>query len=195
VKTMTEHQKHWTEEDVESYVYRIAFDFVTYVSSLLKTGSFAQVELAQRLGVSEGRVSQILNSPGNLTLKQIVKIARALDRKVSIVSYDDNDPGNANGPIASGVFTACWEHAGRPVDFFAVDACFAINVTPTNQIGIQSIIKIGAEGLYVSGQALLTNFLVMDLEQGQSTLTTFAKDAANSYSRIQTDELSARAIN
>jgi plasmid maintenance system antidote protein VapI len=61
-----------------------AFDFVTYVSSRLESGGVTQADLALRLGVTEGRVSQMLNAPGNLTLKQIVRLAWALseDRDV-----------------------------------------------------------------------------------------------------------------
>ena len=80
-----------------------------------------QAGLAKAMGVSEGRVSQILNNPGNLTLKTIVQAARALGYKASIVAYDDGDPGNHNGPVNAQIFELCWERAGCPTDFFATD--------------------------------------------------------------------------
>jgi transcriptional regulator with XRE-family HTH domain len=115
-------KKHWTEGDVESYAFRIAFDFVTYVSLLCDEGKVSQGEIARRLGVTEGRVSQILNNPGNLTLKQIVRVARAIDRKVCVVPYDDGDSLNESGPINAAIFTACWEQAGKPTDFYELNA-------------------------------------------------------------------------
>ena len=117
---MAELTKHWTERDVDDYLYRIASDFVRQIEKLLESNEANQTALAKRLGVSRGRISQVLNNPGNLTLKQIIKYARALGRKVSIVAYDDHDPGNLNGPISAEVFSGCWENAGRPSDFFAL---------------------------------------------------------------------------
>src|SRR5258708_2354672 len=112
--------KHWTERSVDDFVYKIAADFMSVIESAMD-GTITQAELASRLGVSEGRVSQALNNPGNLTLKKIVEYARALGLKVSIVAYDDGDPGNNNGPISSEIFSNCWEWLGRPVDFFELE--------------------------------------------------------------------------
>jgi transcriptional regulator with XRE-family HTH domain len=77
-----------------------------------------QGALARKLGVSEGAVSHILNNPQNLTLKTVVAYARALGIKVSIVAYDDGDPHNERGPIDSEIFSACWENAGSPRNFW-----------------------------------------------------------------------------
>ena len=93
---------------------------MAYVHALLSSEHFKQSELARRLNVSDGRVSQILNNPGNLTLKQIVKISRALGRKVAIVGYDDGDARNEQGPIIADVFMKCWELTGRPRDLLDV---------------------------------------------------------------------------
>jgi len=71
--------------------------------------------LAQRLNVTEGRVSQVLNNPGNLTLKNIVKYARAVKLEVSVVAYR---AGDLNGPVASEIFATCWHNAGSPHDWF-----------------------------------------------------------------------------
>lgn len=154
---MSEHKKHWTEDDVENFVYRIGFDFVTYVSAQLETGTFTQATLADRLGVTEGRVSQILNNPGNLTLKQIVKVARALGRKVSVIAYDDDDPTNDNGPISAGVFLACWERVGKPLDFFALDEKFPlspVSSTSSQQFDIpldELLFSLSLNSAYVLG--------------------------------------------
>ena len=119
---------HWTERDLDDYMYRIASDFALHVQKqLLGT---TQKEFARNLRLSEGRISQVLNKPGNMTLKQIIKFARALGQKVAIVAYDDNDPKNLNGPIPAEVFTACWERASKPEDFFALSSEFRFVIRP-----------------------------------------------------------------
>ncbi len=108
---------HWTERSTADFVHRIAADFAIQIEKRMR-GSISQKELAERMGVSEGNVSQSFNNPSNFTLKKIVRLARALGLKVSVVAYDDNDPGNQNGPIHSEIFEACWERADKPADFF-----------------------------------------------------------------------------
>lgn len=115
---MAELIKHWTESGVDDYLYRIASDFARQIAQTMETTGTNQAKLAKELGVSEGRVSQVLNNPGNLTLRKMIEYARALRRKVSIVAYNDNDPDNQNGPINAEVFALCWDRAGKPSDFF-----------------------------------------------------------------------------
>lgn len=113
--------KHWTERSIEDFLYRIGFDFVQQIEELMKPSGTSQIELAKKLGVTEGRVSQVLNNPGNLTLRKVIEYARALQKKVAIVVYDDGDPDNENGPINAEIFARCWDRSGKPADFFAMD--------------------------------------------------------------------------
>jgi hypothetical protein len=53
-----------------------------------------------------------------------VKYARAIGRKVALVLYDDKDSENQQGPVNSGIFSKCWERAGKPKDFFALDSSY-----------------------------------------------------------------------
>jgi transcriptional regulator with XRE-family HTH domain len=115
---MAELTRHWTESSVDDFLYRIAADYVRQLEQLMEVGGMSQAELAKLLGVTEGRVSQVLNNPGNLTLRKMIEYSRALGRKVSVVAYDDNDPENQSGPINAEVFAVCWEQAGKPSDFF-----------------------------------------------------------------------------
>jgi transcriptional regulator with XRE-family HTH domain len=109
---------HWTERGTDDFLYRIASDFVLHIEKSLVREHISQAALAKQIGVSEGRVSQVLNNPGNLTLKQVIKYARAIGEKVSIVSYNDGDPDNMNGPVNAEIFTVAWERIGKPTDFF-----------------------------------------------------------------------------
>jgi len=112
----TKFTKHWTEESTTAFALEIAAGFVRFVARSLDHSS--QADIAKRLGVSEGSVSQMLNKPGNLTVKRIVEYARrALQAKVTIVTYDDGDPENINGPIQPEVFLECWHRCGKPKDF------------------------------------------------------------------------------
>lgn len=112
---------HWTNASLESFLYRIAFDFVTQLEEIMETEKVGRGELATKLGVTKGRVSQILNHPGNLTLKNVVQYTRALDRKVALVAYEDDDTDNDDGPINPQVFVTCWKKAGKPTDLFSAN--------------------------------------------------------------------------
>jgi predicted XRE-type DNA-binding protein len=125
---------HWTERSVDDFLYRIASDFVRQIERAMEEGETNQAKLAEALSVTEGRVSQVMNNPGNLTLRKVIEYARALGKKVSVVAYDDDDPQNLNGPINSEVFTLCWEKAGRPVDFFAFDEGYQVAVNAESAI-------------------------------------------------------------
>lgn len=109
---------HWTTSSEEDFLYRIAFDFIHQLEMAMDRFAITQADLANRIGVSEGRVSQVFNNPWNLTLKNMVRYGKAIGHKVSIVAYDDGDRKNANGPIPSEIFTRCWERCGRPTDYF-----------------------------------------------------------------------------
>jgi transcriptional regulator with XRE-family HTH domain len=115
----------WGNRDNKDFLYQIAFDFVAQLEEIMESEGIGRAELAQRLSVSKGRVSQILNNPGNLTLQNVVKYTRALNRKVSIVAYDDGDTERERGPIHPQIFVACWKKSGQPTDMFAARAVTA----------------------------------------------------------------------
>jgi hypothetical protein len=110
--------KHWTSSTIDNFVFQIAADFTLQLEKKLEVGPISNKELAERLKVTAGRVSQVLNNPGNFKLRSMTEYARALGMKVTVVAYDDNDPDNKKGPINSEVFYECWKRVGRPRDFF-----------------------------------------------------------------------------
>ena len=115
---MTKETKHWTERSVNDFLYRIGADFVRQIEKVMEETGTTNVALAEKLGVSASRVSQVLNNPGNLTLRAVIRFARAFGHKVSVVTYDDGDPQNETGPVRAEIFASCWESAGRPSDYF-----------------------------------------------------------------------------
>jgi transcriptional regulator with XRE-family HTH domain len=114
-------KQHWTEGNVKDFLYSIASDFIEQLQQKMDELPMSQSELAAKLGVTEGRVSQILNKPSNLKLEKIIEYARALGMKVAIVAYDDGDSANKQGPVPAGIFNLCWEKARKPVNFRDVE--------------------------------------------------------------------------
>jgi len=114
-------QQHWTSENISSFIHRLGFDFIVQLEKKMEALGLNQAALAQKLGVSKGAVSHVLNDPQNLTLKTIAKYARALGIKAAIVAYDDYDADGKKGFVNSEIFSACWEQAGRPYDFWALE--------------------------------------------------------------------------
>ena len=112
---------HWTERSIKDYVFRIATDFVVQLENKMESLPISRDKLAKKLGVTKGRVSQVFNNPGNITLGKIVGYSKALNMKVAIVAYENDDPDNRKGPINSEIFKICWEKAGKPRDFWAFE--------------------------------------------------------------------------
>jgi len=114
-------KKHWTSRSADDFRYRIASDFVMQVEKAMEDRGMSQSDLSGALGITPGRVSQLINNPGNLTLSSIVKWASVLGLKVSVVAYSDGDLENLNGPIPSEIFAKCWEERGKPKHFWELE--------------------------------------------------------------------------
>jgi hypothetical protein len=125
-------KRHWTERSVASFVHRISFDFVTQIQKRMDEARISRKELAKCLRVDPSRVSQVLNSPGNLTLLNAVEYAKSVGLKVALVAYDDGDPQNQKGPISSEIFEQCWKLQGTPIDFFEL----ASTTMPTCRVSL-----------------------------------------------------------
>jgi transcriptional regulator with XRE-family HTH domain len=123
---MAQLKPHWTEDSIDDFVYRVAADFIVQLDKKIEERKISQEKLATLFRVSPGRVSQVLNNPGNLTLKNTVRCARALGMKVAVVLYEDGDPENEKGPVNSEIFYTCWKNAGSPSDFFALSATTSV---------------------------------------------------------------------
>ncbi len=112
---------HWTSRSVKDYLFRIGADFITQLENKMESSNISRDELAKKLGVKREHVSRLINHPGNTSLTTMIKSARALGMKVSIVAYEDNDPENKKGPIDSEIFITCWEQLGKPRDFWELN--------------------------------------------------------------------------
>jgi transcriptional regulator with XRE-family HTH domain len=109
--------KHWTQANTSDFAYSISLDFFTQLEDRIEASGISRKELSTKLQVTPSAVSQTLNNPpDNPHLETLVQYARQLGLKVTIVSYDDDDPDNDKGPIYSGVFEKSWHAMGCPRD-------------------------------------------------------------------------------
>ncbi|MDP8256059.1 MAG: helix-turn-helix transcriptional regulator [Candidatus Alcyoniella australis] len=113
-------KRHWTNDSEEAFRFAVTFDFIGQIQRQLKRKKMSQKQLAETLGVSPGRVSQIFNDPDNLEISSLIRLARALSLKVSLVAYDDGDSSNAQGPILADIFLSCWEFMGKPKNLWEI---------------------------------------------------------------------------
>lgn len=137
---------HWTERTPEDFLYSIASDFVEQLRAKMKRIGMSQARLAKAAKVSKGYVSQVFNDPGNLSLVTIVKFAKAVGMKVSVVGYEDTDSeGAGRGPVNAEVFRICWERQGKPIDMWSIKEQ-SVAATP-NTIDVKSFIENFSLGL------------------------------------------------
>lgn len=127
------HAIHWTERSTEDFLYSIASDFVEQLQSKMKEiPNMTRAKLAKLAGISKGRISQIFNDPGNVSLDTAIRLARALGLGVSLLTYENTaDPNNERGPVNADVFRICWERAGHPFDMWDVQRLSQAAPIPT----------------------------------------------------------------
>jgi hypothetical protein len=173
---------HWTATSVDDFVYRISSDFALQIENKMDEEDITQSCLAEKLGVTPGRVSQILKDPGNLTLKKMVEYARSLGMKVSVVAYEDGDIHNRRGPINSQIFNRCWQKAGKPTDFFSLQQSTATVIGGIAPIAY--IEGIGAGVVNVSGtrDTRLMHFVLLQDKYTENSMIIGALRNARSNS-------------
>lgn len=120
---MKNKELHWTFESEANLRTRIASDFLAQIEEKIAEKDWTHTEIAEALGVTEGRILQVFNNPGNLTLKTMMKMAEAVGLLVSVVAYNLGEKAPETGPVASGVFDSCWKKLGSPAIGSDVDRC------------------------------------------------------------------------
>jgi transcriptional regulator with XRE-family HTH domain len=103
------YEKNWTESDIGNFLYYVGADFVDQLQASFDTLGITQRSFAQKLNVSEGRISQVFNDPGNLTLDTMIKWGRAAGLKTGVILYNDGDVKNVRGPLSGSIFIECWK--------------------------------------------------------------------------------------
>lgn len=106
--------KSWVENSVENLKYFIGADFVDQLQTKLDSQGLTQRMFAEKLGVTEGRVSQIFNSPGNLTIDTMVSWGQTVGMKTGIILYGNSVDEELRGPLSGKIFYDCWRNMGAP---------------------------------------------------------------------------------
>lgn len=78
--------------DPQAAAGRLARQATASLAGLLAERGMTRKDLADRMGVSPGRVSQILSGGENLTLRSLAAVAECLDAQVEIVFSDAPAP-------------------------------------------------------------------------------------------------------
>jgi len=112
---------HWTNKSFLDFVYGVGAGVVDQLQQALDRRRLTHADFARMVARSPGRVSQVMNNPGNLTLKTVGEWSRALGLGFSIVLYDDRGADLENGPIHPDIFRTCWESASRPRNQFELE--------------------------------------------------------------------------
>lgn len=120
-----EQSTHWTQRSVADFVYSISSTFMAQLETRMEEKNITRSELASLLHKSNGRVSQLFNNPGNLSLRVIVELTQVLGMKAGIFAYDDGDPANNKGPINPNVFVESWKKLACPADLYSLEKAHA----------------------------------------------------------------------
>lgn len=114
---MNPHQ-HWTTRSAEDMRYSVGADLILQIDKAMQEKGITQRQVADSMGVSEARVSQLLAEirNNNFTLDTMLRLSKAVGMKAAIVLYEDARESGA--PVQAEVFTRCWQDAGRPEDFW-----------------------------------------------------------------------------
>lgn len=167
-------KNHWTEQSIKDYLFSVGENFIAQLEEKMKNISgMTQGKLAKKLNLSKGRVSQIFNMTGNITLENIIKYSRALGMKVAIVVYEDNDPKNKKGLINPEIFKTCWEKMGKPRDFWAFENQYN-NIASTSNIPIKNTIS----GIFYGSDRIPTLDVSKQMEEAM-LISAMIKETAN----------------
>jgi transcriptional regulator with XRE-family HTH domain len=72
------------EDRLDEEMYRLVTQLTNEITWLMRERGISRADLAARMGVSPGRVSQILGGGENLTLRTLAALSTALDARFDI---------------------------------------------------------------------------------------------------------------
>lgn len=132
-------QSYWADRSLEDEQLHLGFDVISQLELPLSRRGWTRKELAKHMGVSQGRVSQIFNSPESLRVSSISNVANALDMCTAIVIYprDEGDTRHISGHV----FRRCWELLGSPTTEFGLSSSFRDMQLPIIEIDSDGIVS------------------------------------------------------
>lgn len=121
-RTLIEIEERSAEGAREMAAARLNLRAVTLINSALTTCGISQKELADRVGVGESRVSQILHSDGNIKISTLARYLRAMGYSATIEAV----------PVDSSVSPLPPKRVGRRSKLIDGDEIVAIHHTLEN---------------------------------------------------------------
>lgn len=91
--TLVEQMDDEPQHNLELAAARAEVRVIHLLQRAFEGSELSQKDLAQRVGVTEGRVSQVLNSEGNLRVTTIARYLRALGYRFEM-NAEPQDPGS-----------------------------------------------------------------------------------------------------
>ena len=104
-----------SESDADGSAARLARQAATSLAGLLAESGVSRSDLAKTMGVSPGRVSQILSGDANLTVRSLAAAADALGARVEIKFFDPALPTWSADCVDAGAGNADASHLSRDV--------------------------------------------------------------------------------
>lgn len=104
------------------------------IAQCLERCGMSQRELAQRLGISEGRISQILSAESNPTVKTLARVGRALGCRLQldlVTLHRSQEPASAPGDQAEELWSGkviplTWQRRGEDSEIEEMEAHYAV---------------------------------------------------------------------
>lgn len=88
------------ETQIDDEMLALLTQVINEINWYMRERGLTRAELAERMGVSPGRVSQILGGGENLTLRTLVALSTALDARfgIELSPVKDGDTYRSSGP-------------------------------------------------------------------------------------------------
>lgn len=96
----------------DSAVYGSRIALTTVTNRLLEAKKWTRARLAKAMGVSGGRISQILNTETDVSFSNVVRMLHALDLDVASILHDSCDHASAVSPPPRWRRMGHWVEAG-----------------------------------------------------------------------------------
>jgi len=117
----TNNEKHWTAESDENFWFAVVLDCLFQLENRMAELGMNYAEFSERVGLSEDEIERLFNEDSDeIPMTTLVKWAKALGMKLTLVAYDDGDvkvgsEDNARcGPVNPEIFAHCWKIMGKP---------------------------------------------------------------------------------
>lgn len=111
---------HWSSQNLQAYRMAVLASFLTQIQNRLDVLGWHAYHLAERSGISQKRITQILSQDVTPTLTECMIMAKSASCSIAIVAIPNHDDVNL-GPINSEVFHSLWYKAMRPLSVYDVD--------------------------------------------------------------------------